>query len=349
MATNDTTQGGSHGRPRLRVLESFGPPRETTNPHSVLLLDALRTSAHVDTFSWRRAVLGRYDVFHVHWPEVVVAKSTAVRRAAACVLLAVALVGFRLRRTAVVRTAHNVSPHERQDALTRAVLRLTDRWTTWWVRLNDATVTPAGVPATTIPLGDYGDWYGRPSTPPQAGRMLFFGLIRPYKDVPALLEVFRGVPDTAARLVVAGRPSSSEVEADLRAAAAGDDRVELQLGHVADADLAAAIGAAQLVTLPYREMHNSGAVLLALTLGRPVLVPANPVTDALAAEVGPWWLQRYDGDLTPDRLVEALAATSGEPPGPPDLSQRSWAHLADLYLGVFGRAVDRVHPRPTTG
>lgn len=340
MTTDDT---------RLRVLESFGTPRATTNPHSVLLLDALRASADVDTFSWRRAILGRYDVFHVHWPEVVVAKDTAPRRAAACVLLAVALVGFRLRRTAVVRTAHNIAPHERQDALTRAVLRLTDRWTTWWVRLNDATVTPAGVPVTTIPLGDYGDWYDRPAHPPQAGRMLFFGLIRPYKDVPALVGVFRAVPDAGARLVVAGKPSSAEVEAGLRSVAAGDDRVELLLGHAADADLAAAIGAAQLVTLPYREMHNSGAVLLALTLGRPVLVPANPVTDALAAEVGPWWLQRYDGDLTPGRLVEALAATAGEPPAPPDLSQRSWAHLAQEYLGVFGQAIDRARGGRTTG
>ena len=342
--------GPAGAAPRLRVLESFGSPRETTNPHSVLLLNALRRDADVDTFTWRRALTGRYDVFHVHWPEVVVTKDTAPRRLAACVLLATALVGFRLKRTAIVRTAHNMAPHEDKDAVTRAVLRLTNRWTTWWIRLNDATPTPAGVPATTIPLGDYGDWYAaHASGGPDAGRLLFFGLIRPYKDVPNLVRRFAGTVDPDLRLVVAGKPSSPEVETAVRTAAAGDDRVELLLGHVPDADLAAAIGAAQLVALPYREMHNSGAVLLALTLGRPVLVPANAVTDAVAHEVGAWWVQRYDGDLTAEQLTDALARTAGVPPTPADLSGRSWDRLAQRHLRVFRDAVDRVRGRRRRG
>lgn len=328
---------------RLRVLESFGPPRQTTNPHSVLLLDALRHHADVETFTWKRALTSRYDVFHVHWPEVVVTKSTWPRRLAACLLLAVALVRFRLRRTAIVRTAHNVAPHEDKDVVTRAVLRLTNRWTTWWIRLNDTTPTPSGVPATTIPLGDYGDWYsGHARGDAQPGRLLFFGLIRPYKDVPTLLRAFGRVPDEDARLVVAGKASSPEVEREVRAAATGDERVELHLGHVADADLAASVAAAQLVALPYREMHNSGAVLLALTLRRPVLVPANAVTDAMADEVGAWWVQRFDGDLTPDVLTAALAATTDGPPEPPDLSARSWDALAVRHVAVFRDAVARV-------
>ena len=40
------------------------------------------------------------------------------------------------------------------------------------------------------------------------------------------------------------------------------------------------------MVLPYRQMHNSGAVLAALSLDRPVLVPATDQR-GLGAEVGP--------------------------------------------------------------
>ena len=55
------------------------------------------------------------------------------------------------------------------------------------------------------------------------------------------------------------------------------------------------------------------AALLALSLDRPVLVPANPVNDRLAEEVGPVWVQRYAGALTAEVLTSALAAVRSGP------------------------------------
>ncbi len=105
-----------------------------------------------------------------------------------------------------------------------------------------------------------------------------------------------GTPGDDLRLAGGG----AAVDASLAESSGGrapDARIAHHLEHVPDDDLAAEVAHAQLVVLPYREMHNSGAVLLALSLDRPVLVPRNEVTDALAAEVGPWWVQRYDGEL----------------------------------------------------
>ena len=148
---------------------------------------------------------------------------------------------------------------------------------------------------TLVPHGHYADWYRDVVLPPaEAGRLLFVGLVRPYKNVPALVAAFADLPAPQARLHVAGNAADPALAEQLGALAAADGRVSLDLRHVPDPELAAEIGRAQLVVLPYAEMHNSGAVLLALSLRRPVLVPENAVNTALAAEVGERWVLRYD-------------------------------------------------------
>ena len=66
--------------PELRVLESFKPPRKTTNPYIVMLYSALQKACDIHAFSWREALRGDYDVFHVHWPEVLLRSDRRSRR-----------------------------------------------------------------------------------------------------------------------------------------------------------------------------------------------------------------------------------------------------------------------------
>ena len=72
--------------------------------------------------------------------------------------------------------------------------------------------------------------------------------------------------------------------------------------------LAREILESELVVLPFVEMTNSSSMILALSLDRPVLVPRLPVTEELAAEVGPGWVLIYDGELDAAALAGALAA-----------------------------------------
>src|SRR3712207_2143920 len=124
--------------------------------------------------------------------------------------------------------------------------------------------------------------------------------------------------------------------AELAAAAAADPRVSVSLGFLADDDLVAEVTAAELVVLPYREMHNSGGTLAALSLDRPVLVPDNPVNEQLAAEVGPGWVHRYAGELTAGHLVDAVTALRAAPPAaPPDLSGRDWDRVGEAHAAAY--------------
>ncbi|WP_106277208.1 glycosyltransferase [Geodermatophilus tzadiensis] len=330
----------------LVVLQSFPRPRPTTNPYLVMLGRSLAElpDVRVLTFSWRRALRGGYSVFHVHWPEILVSGTGPLKKAVRQLLFAVLLLRLRATRTPLVRTVHNLELPAGISRREVALLRWAERWTTLRIRLNDETPVPAGAPARTVVHGHYRDWFaGRPRAAARPGRLAFVGLLRHYKGVDRLVAAFAG---TAGRtehpleLRVSGSPSTPELGAELVAAAAADPRVSVSLGFLADDDLVAEVTAAELVVLPYREMHNSGGTLAALSLDRPVLVPDNPVNERLAAEVGPGWVHRYAGELTAGHLVDAVTALRAAPPAaPPDLSGRDWDRVGEAHAAAYRQAL----------
>lgn len=340
--------GTTPPRPRLTVLQSFPGPRPTTNPYLVELVTALPPDVRTLTFSWRTALTARYDVLHLHWPEKLLRGRDPLRTAARYAATLALLARLTLTRTAVVRTLHNVRPHEPGGRLEALVLRALDRRTSLAIRLVPTTplpdAAPAGTPLVTIPHAHYRGWYARhprPATVP--GRVLFFGLVRPYKGVEDLLAAFRELPGDDVSLRVVGSPESDELARTVRDLAAGDDRIGLRLEYVDEATLATEAGEAQLVVLPYRELHSSGAALLALSLDRPVLVPAGATATDLAHEVGARWVHTFDRRVTADDLRDALAATTpgADDADRPDLSARDWEHVAPAHVTAYATAVAR--------
>lgn len=340
---------------RLTVLQSFPEPRATTNPYVVTLRRSLDARPDLDvlTFTWARALRARYDVLHVHWPENLLKGRTRARALARRVLFVLLLARLALRSTPVVATVHNLRPQEGLPASQRFLLRLLAQRVAVRVLLNEQTPVPPGTTAVTVLHGHYREWFAEhPEPPREPDRIAYVGLIRPYKDVGRLIRAFGTTTGTAAqpRLHVAGQPLTAELADELRAAADGDPRVELELEYLPDDRLVEVVGRATLVALPYREMHNSGAALMALSLDRPVLVPANPVTEQLAAEVGADWVQRYDGELTGAVLLAALRRAGELPPGArPDLSRREWDQAGRDHEDAYRSALRLRDGRPGLG
>ncbi|MGY1727484.1 glycosyltransferase [Geodermatophilus sp. SYSU D01062] len=327
----------------LTVLQSFPEPRPTTNPYVVMLREALDgvPGVRVLTFSWRRALTARYDVFHAHWPEILVSGKGPLKKAVRQVLFVLFLLRLRLTRVPLVRTVHNLDLPTGISRREVALLRWAERETALRIRINEATELSGPGPVATVVHGHYRDWYGRhPRATRVPGRLTFFGLVRRYKGVDHLVEAFGGAPE-GLTLRIAGRPSSEELAATLHAAARRDPRISLRLDFLPDADLVGEITAAELVVLPYREMHNSGGALTALSLGTPVLVPDNEVNRRLAEEVGPGWVWTYTGELTAADLAGTVAALRARPPvAAPDLSRREWDLAGREHVAAYRRALD---------
>ncbi|MCR6685097.1 GDP-mannose--glycolipid 4-beta-D-mannosyltransferase [Pseudoxanthomonas sp.] len=329
----------------LVVLFSTEQARATTNPYLTQLYRSLPLPVEQRHFSMRAALLSRYDVLHLHWPEYLLRHpgrlGTWAKRLCALLLLA----RLRLCRTPVVRTLHNLQPHESHGAIERWLLARIDRATRRWIRIN--ATTPARAPATdTILHGHYRDWFaGLPRPAPERGRLLHFGLLRRYKGVEALLAAMHGLDDRGVQLRICGRPADDAIGQAVQDACRRDPRISAELAYVDDATLAREVGLAELVVLPYRQMHNSGTLLLALSLERPVLAPWSEANAAIADEVGPGWVHLYDGELEPALLARTLAWVRNVPRGTvPDLSRRDWDAIGRQhhrsYLAALGRGVE---------
>lgn len=326
---------------RLTVLQSFPTPRPTTNPYLVLLADSLRADPEVKVlnFSWRNALLSRYDVFHVHWPEIMVTGGKWHKRAARQLLFLGLLARLRLQRIAVVRTKHNIELPDGLSTLQEQLLRLFERSTDLLIRLTNET--PVDKPSATIPHGHYRDWYGKQAQYSSVrGRIGYAGLIRRYKGVESLVEAFSDMPDEALSLGLGGNPSSEALKTLLTDAAKTDPRIILNLTFLTDAQFVETMTTSELMAFPYRFMHNSGGVLAALSLDRPVLVPNNAVNRALAKEVGSGWIHFFTAPLTADHIESALKSLrSTRVTAAPDLSGREWGDAAQAHKSAYKQAL----------
>ncbi|MHC9046427.1 glycosyltransferase family protein [Microbacterium saperdae] len=342
----------------LRVMQSFGAPRVTTNPYITMLDQALSSSDEVEhlRFSWRGALLGRYDVFHWHWPEVKLHGGSRVSSVGKYALASLLALRHALTRNiAVVRTVHNLDLPD-DNAARLWLLRRIDRQADHRIVLNETTPLPAGTAQSLILHGHYRDWY-RPEPDAVAirGRLGTFGGVRRYKGVSGFVDAYAEAVaiDDGISMVIGGKASSTELADDLRARVADLPGVTLQLEFLSDEELVELVSSSELVVLAYRFMHNSGSVLAALSLDRPVLVPRNDPNEALAREVGPEWVQMYDGELDGPGLLRALQSVREITADRPDLSRREWAdagaaHAAAYRAALRGRRAGG-RPRGRTG
>jgi beta-1,4-mannosyltransferase len=292
-------------------------------------------------FRWKGILRDRFDVLHVHWPEQIIRHRKAPVAFLKSLVFLLFLTRIRVQRKAIVRTVHNLRPHEEGTRLERFVLRRLERATTLWIVLNDATPTPSPGTTVTIEHGHYRDWYEEPSKLDTVrGRVLAFGMIRAYKGMDDLVRAFREVDDSALSLHICGRPDSDETTRVLTDLAGDDGRILLNLAFVPDETLASEIAAAEVVVLPYREVHNSGVALLALSMNRPVVVRRSASTELLAEEFGAEWVHLFDGDLSGSTISSALSKLRAAPREERvDMTTRDWTLLSQQLAQAYERAV----------
>jgi D-inositol-3-phosphate glycosyltransferase len=181
----------------------------------------------------------------------------------------------------VLALCHNVLPHERR-ALDEPLVRAQLRRVSAVLVHTDAEAGRAraltGAPVTVSAMAPHGVGAAPPAAAPTqpAGyearrRLLFFGLVRPYKGLDVLLRALaEGPPDVT--LTVAGEFwGGTEATRVLIAELGLSDRVELRPGYVPAADVPALFASADALVLPYRAGTASQNVDVAHSRGLPVV------------------------------------------------------------------------------
>lgn len=352
----------------IRVLAKPAFSHGAYNPYQTLLYGHLKPlGVEVEEFSALKLLLRKYHILHFHWPELTLRPaapiSSTVKAAVIILLIAIA----RIRGARLLWTVHNVESHDPfikwvDAAYWRAFIAMVDGCISLSETAKGLAVAryPAleSVPFAVVPHGHYRGAYPDSLSCEEAREGLgierdnfaicFIGLIRPYKNVPRLIEAFGQIDSERLRLMIAGRPTPAEqadaLSNELVSLARGDDRVILDLRFIEDADIQAYLRAADLVVLPYAEILNSGSALLALSFDCPIVVPDLGSLGELKSQVGPSWVWVYSGKFTHETLSQAIEwATKTERPERAPLDALAWETLAkrtrDFYVQVLGSEV----------
>ncbi|MFE1645852.1 glycosyl transferase [Microbacterium sp. P01] len=326
----------------MRVLEAVEAPGDTLKFINQIV-DFAPDSVSFSFFSWRRVLLSSYDVIHFHWPEHLIRDVRPIRRFVKRSLFRILLARLRLQRLPVVRTVHNVSPHTPGDQEEERLLAALDRQVTEHVVLNECTPRGSDQRATLIRHAHYRDRFeAEPREESIPGRLLFLGRIEPYKGLLELIDTVTYRPAGVNELRIVGKPVPDLVASLSEAIDRGAEAfpISARLTYVTDTDMVKEVTAAEALVLPYREMHNSGVMLVALSLARPVIVPRSCTTTMLAEEVGAGWVIEYDGPLTDQVLADAMDdLRSHDRAIDPVLDTRDWLHVANAYAAVFTSAL----------
>lgn len=268
--------------------------------------------------------LGAKGVVHLHWTNKVLEGAKDPR--AALDAFAETIDGWHERDLALVWTVHNRLPHNCSDpeseiALRRLLAEKADAIHIMNPRTPDIVGDLYELPSdrlfqTPHPsyVGAYPTYFDPVTTRLELGLSAgqtvvgLIGSIQPYKGVDEILDVAEHLvsSDPRSRIIVAGIPGGDPASQDLLQRLQSSRVVSSLAAKLDDRNLARLIIACDVVVLPYRASLNSGAALLALTFGRPIIAPNDGPFEEL--------IQRgialgYDRE-TPGALLEALVSAS---------------------------------------
>jgi glycosyltransferase involved in cell wall biosynthesis len=351
----------------MSQLKVDGEPAFRTrfaNPYNARLYTEIqRLGVRVRDLRFDQLLTSPPDIVHLHWPELTFLSGHRQWRVVARLLLFFPLLRVaRLRGTRLIWTAHNVGAHEqRSTAALRAWYRR------WWCANVDGvlSLTEDGVsavrasypelksvPAFVTPHGHYRDEYDfsvhRGAARAELGiddsctLILTLGQIRPYKNVPMLIDAVVTSERSDVQLLVAGRPDSPTTADQVRAAAAASPKIRLELEFLSPDRMATVLRAADLVVLPYRAIQNSGSAILALSADRPVVVPELGAMSELQRQIGAHWVHTYSGEFTAAALADALRwLESNDRPARPDLTALDWSVIAARTVSAYRDVLSR--------
>jgi beta-1,4-mannosyltransferase len=339
----------------IRILAEPGFKNRSINPYNWLLYSNMeKLGAFVDDYHFSGILNNRYNIWHLHWPELVLYEKNTLKVVLKLILFFSRLIFSKLLGTKVVWTVHNLAAHEQyHPKLEKLFWHFFAQFLDGYITLSEIGKQTAQqkfpylsrLPGFVIPHGHYIDEYENCVTPHDARIklcisdtskvILFFGRIRPYKNILELLQAFRLYPDANVILCIAGCSDIPELKDEIISKANLDPRVRLHLDFIPKDEVQLYFKACNLVVLPYQEILNSGSALLALSFDKPILVPRRGALGELQMQVGDAWVNTYTEALSPGHLSDALRWASKIPRTKPFLECLGWPALAQQTLDAY--------------
>ncbi len=224
------------------------------------------------------ALFGKYDVIHIQ-----AFKQQDIE-------MPVFELARRVTKKKLVYTAHNILPHEKGGQ------READRLKKWY-SVCDAIVVHNEFSKQTLidfapdtadrirvmPHGTFDIYEGMAQEKKHEKTVfLMFGMLRKYKGIDNLLKAASLLPEESRKrfqIIIAGNQRKDQDDTDYRALlekAGVEDFVKLNIGRVPDDQVPDLFNSADCCLFPYKEIYGSGALLMAYSFEKPVIVSGIP-------------------------------------------------------------------------
>lgn len=349
----------------------FFPDWSKNNPYQKLFYAGLAQNFDIKVNGYKPQHLTRQvldenreqcDYLHLHWLHALM---DTTRDDGADHLLAM-LAHARMLGYKIIYTAHNIISHdsdhrERELGMRRRIAAYYDHVLAHGEFARQRLVDEIGIDPGKIhvmPHGTYAGYYknhvtavaarSRLGLAPDRFVFLFFGNIRGYKGIDALMDAFRELSarHRHAALVIAGRVFEDAALTQLQAFADGNDNIIFRPGFIADDEAQDYFSAADVVVLPYRRILTSGAAMLSFAFSRPIIAPRSGLMPEFVEEGKHGWLFDDYAHMLElmRRCIEAHASDPSAWRGQFDFTEANarlrWPMLTahPYFAGMFGRA-----------
>lgn len=309
--------------------------------------------AHVEEFSPWKILKGKYDIFHIHWPERFFGSPVFIKSLLKTLIFLLIILVAKVKGAKIVWTIHNLRSHENYHP------KLENFFWKFFVKIIDGYISLSeeadSIAKKTfpeierkkgfvIPIGHYKNFYPdtlekefareRLSIPPDKKVILYFGLIRNYKNVLSLINSFKKLEDENLILLIVGKPFNDKIKEEIEKKSSGDIRIKLFLRFVSNEEVEIFMKSADIMVLPQKEVFNSSSVILALSYNIPVLVPERLTGKEMRKRFGSDWVMTFD-ELDSEILKDALKWLEHERNQWNHPGEMEWATIAKNTLQAY--------------
>lgn len=279
------------------------PVAGNKNPYQNLMIDGLNSSNFLNAFNGvddrfggiiRTYLKFKPDYIHFDWIT-----SYYHRRSFWLTLLLLPLFASQIyfikifTSTKIVWTLHNILPHNAGRISFHKRVRSWFAGQCEWIRVfSETSIKNAydvlNIPVTKIkilPEGDYTTVYSnnisrkesreKLTIPQNKKTLLYLGLIKPYKGIDKLIDVFHSLSDPELCLIIAGAPIDIAYSNSIgeKIKSLEDSRIIFNNLFIPEDDLQVYYNASDFVVLPFEKVENSGSAIMAMGFKKAIIAP----------------------------------------------------------------------------
>jgi len=305
----------------------------------------------IDEFNLYKPFIKKYDIFHIHWPDYFYFKSFFLTLLA-LVYFFIIITIFKIYNTKIIWTVHNLQPHNNyhyrinkftMDIFTKLLDGIIVMSEESKIIAYDTYPSLKSKKISLIYHGLYDNYKNTISKEDAKVKLginaetkvlLFFGRIDEYKNILVLIDEFNKLDDNKLVLIIAGKIQNRELEQKINNKINAPN-IRKIFYFIKSDDVQCLFNASDLVVLPFKNILNSGSVMLALSFNKPVFCPNIGSLKELKIIIGEKVINTYE-KFTLNEIEDIL--NNSENPDPKLLSKFDNQYLAkqlkQFYLEI---------------